>query len=419
MRTVWSTVVHLVLLFSVRHLATSAGGSDAAGSSSSDITQYLVAESRYSLGLLAQTKAGGTSGQVSSADGQAERSKGDGAHAVTWWKEGGFPDARLIKRSGISNFGTPPGPAGGGSSSTREGFINGTAAAVEYSIVMPIYNQAGHITNVLESIVYNTVSTWEIILILDACTDETEKVVVDFFFSEPISGSSSSSQARLSATQLKMVTIIATATPGFEATSDNIGFLVAQGRYIVEIQADQIMMTYGYNHQLSIPVKLYPNEIFAVSGRSVHSQVDYSQCWGKCGELVEKPLCLNYENQIKVHISQTCNRGPLLFDRSRLAKLGYLDELHYILGYDDHDLMARAWDLEKLRCAYFPIEILSPLKEGSTRKPRSQECESALSKRKDIAASHKDTIYNAKERPEPHEERTVTYKMLLEVSNTR
>ena len=47
----------------------------------------------------------------------------------------------------------------------------------------------------------------------------------------------------------------------------------------------------------------------------------------------------------KFYVAETCNRGPLLFVGRRLKALNYLDEDNFVLGDDDHDVMARAYDM--------------------------------------------------------------------------
>ena len=55
-----------------------------------------------------------------------------------------------------------------------------THESFEYSLVMPIHNQAEVIVKNLTSIVKNTTENYELILILDNCTDNTQSVLMDF-----------------------------------------------------------------------------------------------------------------------------------------------------------------------------------------------------------------------------------------------
>jgi hypothetical protein len=50
--------------------------------------------------------------------------------------------------------------------------------------------------------------------------------------------------------------------------------------------------------------------------------------------------------------------------------MNYLDEVNYFLDNSDHDLFARAYVKKAWICGYAPIDFLSPLENGTTRKPR-------------------------------------------------
>ncbi len=207
------------------------------------------------------------------------------------------------------------------------------------------------------------------ILILDGCTDETSKLVREW-------------------TDLQKdcpITILENKTSLFETSCDNQGFRIAKGDYIVEIQADMMIRTYGYNMILAAPLIQYP-DIVAVSGRCCHGLNGNtpSLSLGKLGEKSKYPheLLQNFESFGKVFLSHTVNRGPLVLRRTMLEQLGYLDEEHYVLGDDEHDLFARAWVQKRWRCGFVPIEVYSPLEWGSTRKHRSPEEQAYLDNRK-------------------------------------
>jgi hypothetical protein len=104
---------------------------------------------------------------------------------------------------------------------------------------------------------------------------------------------------------------------------------------------------------------------------------------GKLGETVKSPHALlrDFQYYSKVFLSHTVNRGPLVLRKSMLEELGYLDEEHYVLGDDEHDLFARAWVQKKWRCGFVPIEVYSPLEWGSTRKARPPHVQSYLEER--------------------------------------
>lgn len=49
-----------------------------------------------------------------------------------------------------------------------------------FTVIMPTYNQAGFIRNALRSVLAQTYQQWELIIVNDGCTDETERMIADY-----------------------------------------------------------------------------------------------------------------------------------------------------------------------------------------------------------------------------------------------
>lgn len=229
----------------------------------------------------------------------------------------------------------------------------------EYSIVMPVHDQQEIIADNLRALLWTTVGAYELIVVCDSCEDDTLRIVVELL-----------GDPRLRVPGLCRIVVLEQQTPVFETTSDNMGFVVSRGKYILEVQADIRMITYGYNHLLCLPMRTDPN-VLAVSGRCCHTFPGKSfEGKGKLGESIGWPLRLAFEDMNAFFQFDTCNRGPLALDREKLKDLGYLDEQNFVQSGDDHDLMLRALVHRGWRCGYVPIEFESPLAHGSTRKPQ-------------------------------------------------
>lgn len=225
-----------------------------------------------------------------------------------------------------------------------------------FSIVMPIHNQEAILSKHIQAIFQHTTDRpYELICILDACSDKSEQAIQDILRSPlpPL---------------LTSVLILTAHIPLFETSSDNIGFLCSRGKYLLEIQADLEMTETGYNMKLLQPFLLFPN-VIGVSGRCCHG-ITYNEGVGKLGADIEKPLPASLDKHA-FYVAETCNRGPLLLDHEKVRQLGYLDEANYFLDNSDHDLFARAYHTKRWICGYVPIEFLSLLQYGSTRKPRN------------------------------------------------
>jgi len=242
-----------------------------------------------------------------------------------------------------------------------------------FSIVTPIYNQENIIVQNLKSVLENTSEKYyEIIYILDCCSDNTEKNLIEFI-------KNMNSNYPL----LIRILILKSNIPLFETSADNLGFICSNGEYILEIQADMRMTEHGFNMKLLKPFTLN-DKIIGVSGRCCHS-FDQREGVGKLGLDIIKPLSLiNNIDTNSYYIAETCNRGPLLLNNSKLKELGYLDEANYFLDNSDHDLFARAFFFKKWLCCYAPIDFISPLENGSTRKPRDYKNQKYYNIKKDL-----------------------------------
>jgi len=227
-----------------------------------------------------------------------------------------------------------------------------------FSIVTPVYNQENIIVQNFKSILDNTNEKYyELIYILDSCSDNTETNLINFINKMNVD----------EYPLLIKILILKSSIPLFETSADNLGFICSDGEYILEIQADMTMTQDGYNMKLLKPFTLNEN-IIGISGRCCHS-FDETNGIGKLGLDITKQLLPNID-QNAYYIGETCNRGPLLLNNSKLKELGYLDEVNYFLDNSDHDLFARAYYLKNWICGYVPIEFSAPLENGSTRKPR-------------------------------------------------
>lgn len=136
------------------------------------------------------------------------------------------------------------------------------------------------------------------------------------------------------------------------------------------------MTELGYNIHLTKPFKLL-NNVIAVSGRCAHNLFGGIGI-GKLGYAIEKPINTLNVNKNSFYVFETCNRGPLLLDRTKLKELNYLNEDEYFLDNSDHDLMARAFLEKNYICGYVPIDFNAPLCDGSTRKTNTINCKEYL-----------------------------------------
>jgi|UniRef100_A0A6C0BJ06 glycosyltransferase involved in cell wall biosynthesis len=219
----------------------------------------------------------------------------------------------------------------------------------EFSIVVPVYNQEKIISKNLQAIVDYTIGLFELIIIIDCCSDNSEQIILDWVKTNDI-----------------QIRIAKSIIPLFETSADNIGFRMSRGGYCLEIQADMEMTEKGYNNILKRGFQ-YTN-VIGVSGRCCH-MLNEHKLIGRGGESINRP----YDKKLRqdlLYVNETVNRGPLLLDRKKLMEMNYLDEENFYLDNSDHDLFTRAWAQKGWICGYIPIDFNAPLENGSTRKPR-------------------------------------------------
>jgi predicted O-linked N-acetylglucosamine transferase (SPINDLY family)/glycosyltransferase involved in cell wall biosynthesis/SAM-dependent methyltransferase len=92
------------------------------------------------------------------------------------------------------------------------------------SVIVPCYNQAGFLTAAVESVVAQTCSQWEIIIVNDGSTDETHEVAGQL-------------RARFPAHRIRLVE----KENGGLADARNAGIRFAKGKYILPLDADDLI----------------------------------------------------------------------------------------------------------------------------------------------------------------------------------
>jgi len=228
------------------------------------------------------------------------------------------------------------------------------------SIILTVNNKAWLIDQVIDAIYKYTVNPFELIIVLDGCTDNSEQVVKEHI----------KDNARIFYTP-----------DVYETIANNVGLKNAVGEFVIIIQDDMIINELGWDARMRKPLDAFP-DIFAVTARTAHSwQINYASSMINNYvpaegqdliipiDLADKDRGLDRQT---FAIRQSVNRGPLMIRHSDLKILNYLDESYAPFEMDDHDLCYRAQKVLGKYAGCYWVDYISELEWGGTRKPETQ-----------------------------------------------
>jgi len=229
------------------------------------------------------------------------------------------------------------------------------------TIILNVHNKDFLIGHVLESIKKYTFNNYELIIVLDGCTDNSKHIVENFKENN------------------KNIKIIVTETPNiFETKANNVGLKLATSDFVVIMQDDMILNEADWNKRLQKPFILF-DDVFAVTSncahnwefnensRHIHTNINNNYEWSDI---------LNHVDHANKHtitrdifgVRQCANRGPLMINHSDLIKLNYFDESFEPLDMDDHDLCFRMQEKIGKIVGCYLIDFISEPSWGGTRK---------------------------------------------------
>ena len=116
---------------------------------------------------------------------------------------------------------------------------------VDHSIILTIHNKDWLIDKVIQNIYQNTTGTYELIIILDGCTDNSEEVVYN---------------------NIKDDATVLYAANVFETTANNMGLRRASADKVIIVQDDMVITEQGWNERLQKPFDKF-DDVFAVTAR--------------------------------------------------------------------------------------------------------------------------------------------------------
>lgn len=226
-----------------------------------------------------------------------------------------------------------------------------------HSIILTVHNKGWLIDKVMQAIYQHTHGPYELIVVLDGCSDNSEEVVM--------------------ANKIEPNTFIHYAPDVFETKANNIGLKSAQGDKVIIVQDDMIVNEPSWNLRMQKPFDAF-SDVFAVTARTAHNWEynpnsqhinmveDLDSCWCDIVNHTDHAGRNNTPRDVFA-VRSSVNRGPLMIDHEVLQKMNYLDEQFAPQDMDDHDLCYRTYrELGKV-CGCYWIDFITEDSWGGTR----------------------------------------------------
>jgi glycosyltransferase involved in cell wall biosynthesis len=191
------------------------------------------------------------------------------------------------------------------------------------SIIIPTYNRANLLPRAIESIVEQTCSSWELLIIDDGSTDNTEEVLQKYLSSK--------------------VRYVKCPHSGLPAIARNVGIHKAQGEWIAFLDSDDVWLPEKLEKQMQV-IRDY------VSGPD-----------RKAGIYFEELLLDNFIVASTVLVRRDC-----------LLEIGGFNESSYLLVGEDYELWLRLSITHKIEYLSEPLVIYRDLPEEGIRGSQSR-----------------------------------------------
>jgi glycosyltransferase involved in cell wall biosynthesis len=236
--------------------------------------------------------------------------------------------------------------------------VNKLDSKPKVSVIIPVFNKDKIISEMLDKLIGSLTTDYELIIIDDASTDNSKKIITEYLKCKNIDH-----------------VFVSTTVPIFETACDNLGFFLARGFYLLEVQSDIIINDKGFDKRMISA--LDNNKFSSVSGRSCHSWFDLLSKKNKIVNILKfySPISLFlfgtgavgyvgkelYNSELTrsvnlgdVYVADTNCRGPWLTNKFLLNEIGAFDTNNFFLGFDDHDFNLRGSKLG-YRAGFTPV----------------------------------------------------------------
>ena len=271
----------------------------------------------------------------------------------------GSPDTVWLRSAPFVAYDTAPCASDGATS------VPGSTIP-RHSVVVSAHNAARSIGVCLSSLLSNTVGVWELVLVLDGCTDTTFDVATATL-RRAVQGGATGGLVR--------ARVVVQGSPVWETSSDNIGLRLAHpnATALILVQADMEVTERGWNARMEAPLEVF-KDVWAVGGRDAHNAgvgrgegqpQAFNLTPGRDLGLAPTAAELNSAAGLTLYIRDVVNRGPLLLRADVTREAGFLNERDFLIRRDEHELMLRVWQAKGLLCGKLAVGWRVPAKDVS------------------------------------------------------
>lgn len=229
---------------------------------------------------------------------------------------------------------------------------------MELSVILTIHNKGWLASTVVDAIIKNTSTPFELIVVYDGCTDNSRNAVESVI-----------KTYKKRRGENKIQSYFDLVTPDIHETkANNAGLKSCKGKYGILVQDDMVVNETGWDTRLIRPMLMW-DDVFAVSARNAFTHLPGIANLQVIGRIEDDTPRGHYDitDRNLFRIRDGVNRGPLCFDMEKIKQINYLDEEFAPSDCDDVDISWRAYLNRGWRCGVYPIDYLSDLNWGTTR----------------------------------------------------
>lgn len=129
--------------------------------------------------------------------------------------------------------------------------------SVRLSVIIPVFNRASLIAETIKSVLWQTYTNWELIIVDDISTDNTIEVVESFIKQDE---------------RIKLIVRYKTQDKGVSSCR-NIGLKVAKGEYVVFLDSDDMLANFCLEQRVEAFVKNTKNDFLVFQMKRFSSQL--------------------------------------------------------------------------------------------------------------------------------------------------